>query len=163
MTLYSPRNIAPPPLNIPAKLFRLDQRWRMFAPIPARDDGWFVMRGELKNGEIVDVFNQKSGEPSVEKPHNVAKTFANSRWKRYLRRLWKKRYRKLRKYYAGYLCRSWNEGLSKDKQLTTFEIFYYKEITLPKPPFKVEPVKIWTHFCFGKPENPPKETTSKTS
>lgn len=162
MTTQSPVNNVPALLEIPAKLFRLDQRWRMFAPIPARDDGWFVMRGELKNGEIVDVFNQEFGEPSTEKPANVAKTFANSRWKRYLRRLWKKRYKNMRQYYARYICRTWNAKYLDEQRLETFTIVYHKELTLPQPPFTVEPVTIWTHACFGKPDKPKTPSPQKS-
>eukprot|EP00457_Paulinella_chromatophora_P008721 gb/GEZN01008765.1/.p1 GENE.gb/GEZN01008765.1/~~gb/GEZN01008765.1/.p1 ORF type:complete len:379 (+),score=52.36 gb/GEZN01008765.1/:125-1261(+) len=45
-------------LHIPAQIFRLDQRWRMFAnPDPPPGTGWWVVAGSLYNETQVDVYH----------------------------------------------------------------------------------------------------------
>src|SRR6266508_4893070 len=36
-------------------VLRLDQTWNMFALYPLKDDGWYVIPGRLKDGEVVDL------------------------------------------------------------------------------------------------------------
>src|SRR5262249_24161587 len=39
-----------------ASTFAVDQQWDMFAPCPLKDDGWYVVQGNLKNGSSIDLF-----------------------------------------------------------------------------------------------------------
>ena len=48
--------VFPPRINALGYTLRIDQYWAMFAPAPAKDDGWFVMPGRLVDGRLVDVF-----------------------------------------------------------------------------------------------------------
>src|SRR6185503_12592868 len=45
----------------------LDQLWNMFAPFPAKDDGWYVVPGTLRDGKQIDVF-RGGKEVSFDKP-----------------------------------------------------------------------------------------------
>lgn len=152
---------------------RLDQNWVMFAPYPLKDDGWYVMPGVLFGGEEVDLWG--GGEPtwvpvdetdghkpvlhhedeSLEidrtKPEDIAAMYKNQRWRKYMRNLWSKKYKKFRLYYGKHVCREWNaEHRGKDR-LKTFRMVYMKEVT-PKPGGEdpvIQPVMIWRHNCYG--------------
>jgi hypothetical protein len=56
----------------------LAQRWSMFAPDPARDDGWLVAAGRLADGSEVDLLN--GGTPATGRPH----VLWDLRWRSYL-------------------------------------------------------------------------------
>ena len=58
------------------RLFRLDQRWAMFAPDPIDFGGWFVMVGKLADGHEIDPFRLgRSQAPTWDKPHLVSTTY----------------------------------------------------------------------------------------
>ena len=154
---------------------RLDQKWNMFAPFPLKDDGWFVLPGELVGGDSVELW--QGGEvawatdeekatwtkaleaPSKDqeiayslsrvKPEVVSATYPNQRWRKYMRNLWQKRYKKLRLYYGKAVCIEWNREHTGREKLRRFRMVYMKEVT-PKPGGTTEavPVQIWTHDCF---------------
>ena len=69
----------------------LNQSWDMFAPYPAKNDGWYVIPGTLRNGQQVDLmpavthYDFYVGENlSWEKPKYVAGTIRNEHWRKYL-------------------------------------------------------------------------------
>lgn len=140
-------------------VLRLDQRWEMFAPYPLRDDGWWVIPGKLANGKEVDVW---TGESTVDfsKPPLVADEFETYRWRKYMRNIWTKDYKKLRLYYAKYLCRSWNATHTGSERLRTFQIVYVKELTPPPGgEWKTERVQIWNHNCTSTVDSKEQEST----
>ncbi len=128
---------------------RLDQIWDMFAPQPAKVGGWYVIRGKLRDGTVVDVLNRDEGEPSWEKSAYFVQSFADHRWRKYLMRIRKKRYKKQFLNYGRYLCRSWNTGTPSEKQLMTYEIYSNYQRTLPD--YQEREIKkrmVWRHYCF---------------
>ncbi|MFO0743177.1 MAG: HTTM domain-containing protein [Labilithrix sp.] len=70
---------SPPPwLGTALRPFGLTQRWSMFSPDPARDDGWLVARARLAGGEEVDVLD--GGLPIRARPREKR----DLRWRSYL-------------------------------------------------------------------------------
>jgi hypothetical protein len=47
--------------KILAWTLRLDQRWNMFAPFPMKSDGWFIMNGVRRDGQIVRLWGDEQG------------------------------------------------------------------------------------------------------
>lgn len=130
---------------------RLDQIWAMFAPSPIKVDGWYVIRGQLRDGTVVDVYNRAEGEPSWGKPTYIAQTYSDYRWRKYLSRMRKKRNERLLLHYGRYLCRSWNKGTPAEKQLMTYKVHFNSQRTLPD--YQEREIKrrmIWRHDCFKK-------------
>lgn len=135
------------------RVLRLDQKWNMFAPYPMKDDGWFVMPGTLRNGTEVDLW--RDGAPvTYEKPELVSAMYANQRWRKYMRNVWLKKYKKSRLYLGKWVCRSWNADHRGKESLKEFKIIFMREDSLPNREEK-EPrqVEIWTHDCFKKTED----------
>ena len=156
-------------------LLRLDQNWNMFAPYPLKDDGWYVIPGQLFDGTMVDLWG--GGEPhwvpvdttdghtpllhptddSLEldrtQPELVSGMYPSQRWRKYMRNIWMKKYKALRLYYGKHLCRQWNDTHTGGERLKKFRIVYMKDLT-PSPGKStiVKPVQIWSHNCFSSNE-----------
>ena len=96
---------------------RLQQAWNMFAPAPPRDDGWYVMRGETRDGTPVDLWHRRLGEPDWTRPQSLAREYRDDRWRKYLTRLAYDEAQRHRPYLAQYLCRSWNAGRPQEAQV----------------------------------------------
>lgn len=137
----------------------IEQNWTMFAPRPLREDGWFVIPGELRDGTSVDVF--RNGAPvSWSKPDRV--TYPDAHIFKQMINLIAPRNERQRLYYGRYLCRSWNSSVaSDDRQLMTFTIAYMMERTQPpsQPPIRRR-ANLWNHRCFAEDAA---ETSSDTS
>jgi predicted DCC family thiol-disulfide oxidoreductase YuxK len=126
-------------------LLRLDQNWQMFAPFPAKDDGWFVIPGKLSNGTVLDLF---SGHPGVDwkKPSSISAMYKNQRWRKYMEYVQKKESQ--RTSYAQYLCRSWNTNHNPSAQLLEFEIIFMREWTLPNYEYSApEKISLLKYQC----------------
>lgn len=133
-----------------AYILRIDQKWEMFAPFPLTDDGWYLIKGQQRNGNLVDPL---TNEPPTEvKPLDVRNTYKDFRWRKYMMSLWAGQSSGYRMGYGRYLCRKWNSQHPSEEQLLTFDIVYMREDT-PPPGASFTPaipVTIWTHNCYGK-------------
>ncbi len=133
------------------KAVRLHQVWNMFAPRPLKSDGWFVVRGVMEDGAVVDVWHGTPGEPDTAKPHYMSKWFPDYRWRKYLSRLPTKRFRPQIKNFARYYCRTFNRFDRGAVRLATLTIDYHRERTLPDyqpPEYKVIRLMNWN--CLPK-------------
>jgi hypothetical protein len=144
MLVWNLANVNSAKIKIPARvrsvgnLVGLDQNWEMFAPFPAKDDGWYVIPGQLKNGRQIDL--QRGGlEIGWDKPKHIALTIKNHRWRKFFELLNKRSY--LATGYASYLCRNWNRSHSGAEALQELEIVFMLEWTRPNFEY-FEPRKI---------------------
>lgn len=126
------------------------QNWKLFAPYPMMDDGWYVIPAKLANGKSVDLWRE--GSPvNFDKPSQVRHDYKNNRWVKYMRNIYLARNAHLRVYFGRYLCREWNSDHYGPEQLRTFSIVYMMERTLPdyaEP--EIERLDLWRHDCFAK-------------
>ena len=138
------------PVEVIGSIFRLHQNWVMFAPFPASDDGWIVVEGNLKNGQIWDIFNDQIF--TFEKPVSISNMHKNSLWRKYTSNLRTDEYEKYRLYFGRFLCRLWNDKNDGDNQVDTLKIYFMldrtSKIGTPKNPLK--PELLWSHGCFVK-------------
>ena len=132
----------------------LDQRWGMFAPSPSREDGWYVIPGNLRSGQQTDLTSITRDDyrmhgVSWEKPQDVNATFKNEHWRKYLENLHTEDGTDQRLHFGRYICRQWNTRHANSEQLTTFKITYMLETTLPSHQ-RATPQKLvlWEHSCF---------------
>ncbi|MCR9203754.1 MAG: hypothetical protein NXH75_04190, partial [Halobacteriovoraceae bacterium] len=136
-------------------LLRLNQKWNMFAPYPARVEGWFVVEGTFVNGKKWDPWRRK--EVDFTRPKNLADEFSSNVWRKVLLRLKNDNKKDYRLYFGKYLCRRWNDGpVKKEYRLQTFDIYFMQEVTPPpgKEQGPVTKLKIWGHNCFKKTKWP---------
>lgn len=137
----------PRPLARIASAAQLGQRWAMFAPYPSKEDGWFVTEGTLESGKLVDVWN--GGAPTYAKPADVAATYRDAKWQKYLTNLWPTMNSPHRPYFALYLCREWNERHHDQEELQSITINYMLETTPPpgEPQPTPKKIELWRQKC----------------
>ncbi len=148
-TLTNAKIRIPPKWQWLAYTLRIDQQWNMFAPRPMTDDGWYIVAGQLKNEQKVDLFKGGAAVVST-KPKYVYKTYKNQRWQKYMMNLWNKKFSAYRLYYGRYLCREWNAVHDANHKLQRFVMIYMREDT-PEPGCRPSPPQIkiiWRHQCF---------------
>lgn len=109
----------PMPIKVFGYLTRQHQDWSMFAPAPETEDGWHVGRGELLNGQSVDLL--RDGPASLDKP---ARLFPNHRWRLWLVNLEGRRDRRVDESYAAYLARRWNATHPGPERVRRVELIY---------------------------------------
>lgn len=120
---------------------RLDQNWRMFAPYPLMQDGWYVAKGRLEGGGEVNAWSSSS--TTFEKPATVADTYPNNRWRKCLEGL-RFRFRKsdhrdrVQLEFCRYICQRWNRVRDDDERLLRVELYFVMELSVP-PHVKREP------------------------
>ena len=119
-----------PPLEFIGRTLRMEQNWKLFAPEPFKDDGWYVLPGQLKDGSYVDV-GRGGRLVSWDKPEVETDTYKNFRWRQYTRNLWLPEFVWARVYFAQYLCHAWSDHRPPPKRLDAFEVYFMKEVTLP--------------------------------
>ena len=144
----------PEPVTVTRQIFGLYQNWAMFAPHPEITSPWPVIRGELADGTIVDVYNGRVGEPSFARPILVSAAYRNYRWRKYLSNLEDQTYeagpQPLALNYGRYLCRRWNADAPAEKRLATFRIYFGVEWTPPPGGLKDLRYRfVWHHDCFA--------------
>jgi predicted DCC family thiol-disulfide oxidoreductase YuxK len=144
-------------VSIPGRLrtlglmLRVDQAWDMFSPWPQKDDGWYVIEGRLRDGRPVDLWNQRIGPVSWDKPANIAAMYPNERWRKYFMNLYIAANSDYRLYYGRYLCRQWNDqpDRTESEQLLTFQIYFMMKTNRdPGLPPIMSKQMLWDHHCF---------------
>ena len=134
--------VSPPSIVDPLySWLRLNQRWNMFAPWPQKNDGWFLMPGVLKGGDLVEIGFMAPNEFSFERPMLSGVQYKNYRWRKYLTRLQSKQNSTHRLKYGSWLCRTWNAKYRASEQLEAFNLYWVKKHTEPpgyQPEINVE-------------------------
>jgi hypothetical protein len=132
----------------------LDQRWGMFAPSPSTAGGWYVIPGNLRDGQQTDLMSVTRDdygvhEVSWEKPQDVNATYKNEHWRKYLENIYMREHSDQRLYLGGYICHQWNTRHAGSEQLMTFEITYMLKTTLPDYQRSTPQAEVlWKHNCF---------------
>lgn len=131
-TLKTPE-IAPPDfIQKPARPLRFDQLWRLFSKNPSRHDGWSIVAGTLKNGEVVDLL-AGGGPLSWEKPAVVADIYKNARWRKFMMNNSVAPERASRAKHARWFCQRWNDDKDavhdEDHQLERVDMTFMLETT----------------------------------
>ncbi len=129
---------------------QLYQQWAMFAPYPSTNAGWYVIEGVKADSTRIDLWN---GGPSTDaRPADVAATYRDSQWRKYLINLWYAKYHRHRVHFARYLCRTWNEQHGSQDQVRVVNITFMLEVTPPpgQPRAPVKKDSLWRQACFEK-------------
>jgi hypothetical protein len=147
-------HIPAPPRTIGSYL-RLDQEWSMFAPYPAKQGIWYVIPGTLRSGQQVDLLPVTWGDLNIhegiswDKPRLVSRTYKNERWRKYLSNIRLRDHAEQVRYFARYLCRTWNAQHDGVEALEHFQIYYMVEPTLPNyQQAELQQLLLWNHKCF---------------
>jgi hypothetical protein len=124
-----------------ANVLRINQTWSMFAPVPMRRDGWFVVMGTLNNGSAANLINPDQ-TLTWEKPTIPSEIYKNVRWRKYYFDLWQSTWSNSQSEidnYIKYQCRAWNQNHSNENQLQKVQVSFMEEFTLPD--FAISPIE----------------------
>lgn len=105
---------------------RVDQCWNMFAPMPLTSDGWIVVDARLVNGSHVDLWSGR--EVTFDKPENVAATYRDQRWRKYLEHLQLDSYAEESADFASWISRDWNARHGQAEQVRVLTVYFMKEV-----------------------------------
>ncbi|RAK65319.1 hypothetical protein DLM85_16105 [Hymenobacter edaphi] len=118
------------PLRWFGYVFRTDQHWGMFAPTVFKDDGWYILEGQTKDGRRLDL--NRGGQPvTYRKPYSVVALHKNDRWRKYSENYLFVSNDWMRPYYCHYLLRRWREN-PRNPPLRQLDVVYMKEVSLPR-------------------------------
>lgn len=134
----------------PLRLLKLDVAWTLWAPGPPTDDGWFVMPGQLEDGQSVDLVSGRIGPPRFERPSGGAHAqFDDPRWRHYHRHLWTAGDATVLAQYGRYRCQAWNRRAADGARLQQFSLDYMLDLTPPPgETSSVERRVIWRQSCL---------------
>lgn len=104
----------------------LDQRWDIFAPAPPKEDEWFVVVGQLRDGSAIDLLHERD-DPSVAKPDDFGRYFKDYRWRRYWFSL--RNFPTLAGHYVAYAARDWDARHTGVERLESVRIDLVRERT----------------------------------
>ena len=124
----------------------LDQRWDMFAPDPARADGWLRMPATLADGTRIDLVTNGPVDDRSERYSDPL----YSRWTKVTERIASASYSDYRLEYARQFCRARNlHLLPGEVPLETFEIHYVERVIRPpgEGPPTFRDILLWSHRC----------------
>lgn len=124
--------------------FSVDQRWDMFAPDPARADGWLLAPALLKDGTAFDLL---TGGPPTDAPRYADPLY--SRWIKVQERIITSGYAEYRLEVARSFCRLRNNHLrAGESPLDTFQLNYVERtLGAPGEGPTLRTVQIWSHKC----------------
>jgi hypothetical protein len=124
----------------------LDQRWDMFAPDPARSDGWMTMPAVMADGSTMDLLTGGLVDDSSERYSDPLYT----RWAKVQERIASAAYSDYRQEYARQFCRSRNLHLGPGEvPIKTFDVHYVERLIRPPgegPPTFTD-ILLWSHRC----------------
>lgn len=157
------------PLGLPTPAYQisvlsgLSQGWFMFAPSPPKNDGWWVIPGELEGGDRVDLLpvihnDYELQSVSYQKPEDIGATVEN--WQKYLNYMTTTEFvdtpqrradqRDKRESFSRYLCQQWNGRHANEESLESLRIIYMRETTQPRGQRPdTEKVALHEHSCRG--------------
>ena len=142
-------NIHVESLKSVARVFHLYQEWNMFSPFPKRDNIWIESPGVLMDGSEIDVITGERDVYSI-KDKAFVRSVRNEHWRKFYLNVSEKT--ENARYYAGYLCRLWNErnqGIVPNVKLRKMEIIVYSQINnLNDEKGPIHRKLSWKHWCF---------------
>ncbi len=132
-----------------AHVFRINQKWGMFAPAPLTKSIYPRLTGELRNGDEVNLYRRTSSAPDWQPPQDMYSLYENYRWRKYLGHVNRHSKDAVRRGYGDYLCRIWNR--THEQKLVSLDIYFDKWKTNTTGQAKAKSSHLgWQHQCFKK-------------
>lgn len=148
---FFPNNTTPPTFNTPRLIktityaLCIGQNWRLFAPHPGVDDGWYVLVGYTKNGRIYDPLTGKA--PTIEKP-DVRKNemYSSCSWRKLGRYLYRMEQEPIARSLCSFLIKR-SRKLEPEDPLIGIKLYRINETTLPPGRSKQFPINVDLVVC----------------
>ena len=158
LTTIKKLNFKAPTLQNVARWTHIYQEWNMFAPYPKMDNVWIEIPAVLSDGSQIELLSG-SRDPYSIKDKSFYRGIQSEHWRKFYLNVTEKA--DYARYYAGYLCRLWNErrmGSVPNVTLRKMEIIVYSQLNLADGDKGGITQKLtWKHWCFDddyKKDNP---------
>lgn len=113
-------HLFPQPLQAIGPVLGVDQYWPMFAPRPGLFGGWYLIKGERADGQIVDLWHPD--QPFTwQRPANISGMFADPGWRFYMMKLHDPRLAALHQRLLAYLRERYDAGRPPHEQIVRIE------------------------------------------
>lgn len=122
--------LLPRQLNAVGQSFGIRQSWALFAPGPARDDGWFVCVATLEDGRQVDPL-RGGAAVAWDKPALGSALFPNHRWRKFMMNISRAGRADLRANLLRYEWDRWNASHPAGLRVVDLRLYFILERTLP--------------------------------
>lgn len=134
------------------RIFRIDQRWDMFAPFPLTYSLYPVVVGNLRDGTQVDLMKRNMDPPDFKVPDYTYPVFESYRWRKFLGRVNSFKTNTIRQGYGSYLCRYWNHpDRAENQQLATIDVNFVRlDTNTTGSPKTKSQRRAWQHWCYAE-------------
>lgn len=150
LTTIKKYNFKSPFFQTVSRWLHIYQEWNMFAPYPKQDNIWVEVPGVLSDGSEIELITGSSDVYSI-KDQAFYQSIKNEHWRKfYLNMSEKSDYAR---YYAGYLCRLWNDKKRGHRKTTLkkFEVIVFSQLNLADGTKGGISRKLsWRHWCFDE-------------
>lgn len=144
----------PEPLQTVGNALRLDQRWRMFANTDITPQGWWVVLGELENGDAIDLLH-RTADVSFARPKRYYREIPNMPWRTYWNNISRDHYKPFRPWMGRYFCMWWNEDAAPALRVRGVRVVYVQEFNYkPELGGTVRPRDLVVTDCRDLPPTP---------
>ena len=103
------------------------QHWAMFAPKPMDWNGWYVVEAELTDGRRLDIAGHEPQPLRWDHPEDIADSYRDQRWRKYLNNLTYLRNFSHRANFAAWKWREW-EMRHPDQPLSKITVWFLREL-----------------------------------
>lgn len=135
-------------LDVVGNALRLDQGWNVYSP-PGTNDGWFLAIGTLADGREVELRTDVS-PPSFERPTDIADSYVDQRWQRFLFTMNTPRRKIVLRPYANWVAADWERRHPDAPHLTTVRLVYMACNTGKRKELPVERQELGTFAVRGR-------------
>jgi len=129
----------------------LYQEWNMFAPFPKMDNIWVEIPATLGDGSQMELLSGSRDIYGV-KASLFPGLVKNEHWRKFFLNVSERT--EYSKYYAGFLCRQWNDRHIRKVSETTlkkFDIIVYSQpIQTDGSAGGIYKKMSWSHWCFDE-------------
>lgn len=153
-TSIATTHISPMPVKVFGYLVQLYQDWFLFAPAPMSEDGWYVLEGEMEDGQHIDLLKNRPLDFS--KPPSVANDFKNHRWRRWMQNMEMRRDARVFESYCYWVASHWNHERQTNRVLSMKFFFVSEPTPLPQQHFTTAPVVLFEYRVPDKLRRDPR-------
>jgi hypothetical protein len=142
--------VIPPWISRTCQYLSIGQDWRLFAPDANPEDGWYVVVGFTRSGEVIDPLTGKLPNPAKSDTAN-REMYKTCNWRKYTHYLHRPVMQKAARAFCHYLKRRSRRKDKPGDRLVGIKLYYISELTPPPGTPRPFPTQVELIYC-----DPPK-------
>ena len=151
------KNQVPKPIANALHLFKLRQKWSMFAANPPRTSTWYAIEAQLVNGDSYDLLAPDQLF-SLSNPKVFTDRLPDRRWGKFLGNIAKRRYQDLRENFVSHFVERWNAAAPPERQIHNARLLSVKERVDPARGYYDRNQRTLKTLTVKRPFNAPRQS-----